>query len=47
MELLIQSEYIFIFLQGLRGPDGLPGEKGPPGEGIQGQKVVLQKYFFF
>lgn len=46
MELLIQSEYIFLFLQGPRGPDGLPGEKGPPGEGIQGQKVVLRKFFF-
>lgn len=47
MKLLIQSEYIFLFLKGQRGPDGLPGERGLPGEGIQGEKVVLWKFRFF
>lgn len=43
----IQSENIFVFLKGQRGPDGLPGERGLPGEGIQGEKVVLWKFGVF
>lgn len=39
-EVIVLTSTIMFTLKGPQGPQGVPGEKGPPGEGLPGSKVT-------